>query len=300
MNEVSDTSCHPFKTHKRKEQYLKLYDSRAMKWPVPSTARMVSTAYGKTFVRTSGPDDGEPLVLMHGVGGNSLQWMSNVESLSKRYRVFAIDNIYDNGRSIPSRDITSADDSISWLDQLFDELGLKDGINIIGMSYGGWIASQYVMKFSARIRKLVLLAPVGTVARLSLKWILRAVLVAVPFKYFSRRFVCWLAEDTLKHREQGRSLIEEHIDETYLAVRSFKGKRMVNPIVLSDEELNSLSVPVLFMIGENEKIYSPHKVIQRLNSVAPEIETRLISNAGHDLAMAQPAIVNEAILEFLA
>ncbi len=299
MNEVIDSPYHPFKTQKAKEEYLKLYDGRAIKWPVPSTTEMVNTSYGKTFVRISGSDAGEPLVLMHGVGGNSLQWMSNIESLSKQYKVFAIDNINDNGRSIPIKNISSANDYISWLDELFDELGLKEGINVVSLSYGGWIASQYALKFPDRINKLVLLAPVGTVAQLSLGWVARAVLVALPFKYFSRKFVYWLAEDTLKYRKNGHSLVEEHIDETFMAVRSFKGKRMVNPTVLSDEELNNMEVPVLFMVGENEKIYSPRKVIERLNRVAPKIKTKLIRNAGHDLAMAQPKIVNDSILKFL-
>jgi len=299
MNEVIDSSCHPFKTPKAKEAYLKLYDDRARKWPVPSTTAMVNTSYGKTFVRISGPDNGKPLVLMHGVGGNSLQWISNIESLSKQYKVFAIDNINDNGRSIPSKNIASANDYITWLDELFDELMLKEGINVVSLSYGGWIASQYALKFPNRLDKLVLLAPVGTVAQLSLGWVARAVLVALPFKYFSRKFVYWLAEDTLKSGKDGRSLLEEHIDETFLAVRSFKRKRMVNPTVLSDEALKNIEVPVLFMVGENEKIYSPSKVTERLNRVAPEFETRLIKKAGHDLAMAQPKIVNGCILEFL-
>ena len=294
-----NSQYHPFKNKKAKEDYLRLYDVRAKKWPVASTTRMVNTLYGKTFVRISGPHAGAPLVLMHGIGGNSLQWMSNIELLAKRYKVFAIDNVNDNGRSIPIKSISNADDYINWLNELFEELGLKEGIHIVGLSYGGWIVSQYALKFPERIKKLVLLAPAGTVAQLSVGWIARAVLVAIPFKYFTRKFLYWLAEDTLKHRKNGHSLIEEHIEETFMAIRCFKKKRMVNPTVLSDEELNNIEVPVLFMVGENERIYSPRNVIERLNRVAPKIRTELIRNAGHDLAMAQPEIVNNSILEFL-
>ena len=53
------------------------------------------------------------------------------------------------------------------------------------------------------------------------------------------------------------------------------------------------------MVGENERIYSPQNVIERLNRVAPKIETKLIRNAEHDLAMAQPKIVNDSIFAFL-
>ena len=113
--------------------------------------------YGKTFVRISGLENETPLVLMHGVGGNSLQWMSNVESLSKQYKVFAVDNINDNGRSIPCKNMTNADDYVTWLNELFDGLTLNDGINIVSLSYGGWISTQYALRFPNRINKVVLL-----------------------------------------------------------------------------------------------------------------------------------------------
>ena len=113
---------HPFRSASAKEQYLKLYDRRAEKWPVVSKTRMVDTSYGKTFVRISGPAGAPPLVLLHGFGGNSLQWMPNIVALSENYRTYAVDNIYDNGRSIYPRKIEIPDDFISWLDELFTAL----------------------------------------------------------------------------------------------------------------------------------------------------------------------------------
>ncbi len=300
MSSNPESLFHPFKSEKAKDDYLALYDKRAEKWPVPSITEMLNTKYGQTFVRISGSDHSEPLVLMHGIGGNSLQWVSNIESLSKHYKVYAIDNINDNGRSIPTKSISKVDDYLSWLDEVFDALSLHEGINIVSLSYGGWITTQYAMKYPEKIGKVVLLAPVGTVAPLSLGWVARAVLVVLPFKYFSKKFVQWLAKDTYNSGESGRSLIEEHIDETYMAVRSFKSKRMVNPTVLTDEELNNIEVQVLFVVGENEKVYSPNKVIERIKRVAPRIETRLVKNAGHDLAMAQSSEVNNLVLEFLS
>lgn len=294
-----DSPYHPFKTEQAKDQYLKLYDERAKKWPIISTTKMVNTSYGQTFVRVSGPESAAPLVLMHGVGGNSLQWLPNIESLSKHYRVYAIDNVFDNGRSVPSKIMTNADDYVSWLNELYDALGLHDRIKMVGLSYGGWITAQYALKFPNRLDKIVLLAPAGTVAQLSSGWIVRAISVAIPFKYFSRNFIYWLAEDTANSGEEGRALVEAHVNDTFMAVQSFKGKQLVNPSVLTDEELNGIKVDTLFIVGENEKIYSPHKVLERLNKVAPKIQTKLIANAGHDLTMAQPEKVNNLIIEFL-
>ncbi len=295
-----ESPYHPFKSEQAKEEYLKLYDERATKWPIASKTKMVNTSYGQTFVRISGPDNAPPLVLMHGIGGNSLQWISNVESLSKDYRIYAVDNVYDNGRSIYSKKMTDADDYVKWLDELFDELELGNSINIAGLSYGGWITTQYALSFPDRLNKVVLLAPVGTVMQLSPRWIIRAISVVIPFKYFTRNFMYWLAEDTVNSGAEGRALIEEYIDESFLAVRSFQAKKMVNPTILTDDELQNLNVPILFMVGENEKIYSPHEVLKRINKVAPQIQTKLIMDAGHDLTIVQAKIVNDMILEFLS
>ncbi len=294
-----DSPYHPFKTEKAKNEYLKIYDERAKKWPVISITKIINTSYGQTFVRICGPESADPLVLMHGVGGNSLQWMPNIESLSKHFRVYAVDNVYDNGRSIPRKVMTNADDYVNWLSELFDELELQDGVNMVGLSYGGWITAQYALKCPNRVDKIVLLAPVGTVGQLSPRWIVRAISVAIPIKFFSRNFVYWLAEDTVNSGEQGRAIIEEHVNETYTAVRSFKAKQMVNPSVLTDKELWSIKVPTLFMVGENEKIYSPQEVLERLSRVSPQIQTKLIANAGHDLTIVQADIVNNFIIEFI-
>jgi hypothetical protein len=93
--DIEMTAYHPFRSATAKEQYLELYDRRAEKWPVVSKTRIVDTSYGKTFVRICGPSGAPPLVLLHGVGGNSLQWMPNIVALSENYRTYAVDNIYD-------------------------------------------------------------------------------------------------------------------------------------------------------------------------------------------------------------
>ena len=55
----------------------------------------------------------------------------------------------------------------------------------------------------------------------------------------------------------------------------------------------------LFLVGENEKIYSAQAAIQRLNEVAPEIEAVMIPDAGHDLTLVQADLVDTIILDFL-
>ena len=293
------TPYHPFRSATAKEQYLKLYDIRVQKWPVDSQTRLVDTSYGQTFVRMSGPSGAPPLVLLHGAGGDSLQWIPNIEALSRSYRVYAVDNIYDYGRSIYRQSIKNPDDYVNWLDELFSVLELGNNIKLMGLSYGGWLTSQYALRFPDRLDKIVLLAPAGTVLPIRLAWIMRAVLCFVPHRYFTKSFLFWLLEDLAQKDEASRIMLEEEVDAVFVRMRCYKPIRLVNPTVLADVELHSIKVPTLYIVGENEKICSAQKAIQRLHRVAPHIKTEVIRDAGHDVTFVQEDLVNTKVLEFL-
>jgi pimeloyl-ACP methyl ester carboxylesterase len=290
---------HPFRSARAKERYLSLYDRRAEDWPVPSETRMVHTSYGDTFVRISGPEAAPPLVLLHGVGGNSLQWMPNVEALSAHHRVYALDDIAGHGRSVYMCALESATDYTNWLDEVFDALDLGDDINLMGLSFGGWQSAQYALRFPDRLDKVVLIAPAGTVLPLGGEWMLRAALTAIPHRIFARSFLVWLLEDLVHKDEVSRELLDQWVDDAYLAALSFKPIRPANPTVLTDAEWRSLRVPVLFLVGENEKIYDAWEAAERLERIAPSVETHVIPDAGHDLTFVQADLVHQKVLDFL-
>ena len=290
---------HPFKSAEAKEKFLKVYDQRAKDWPVPSTTRMIKTDYGMTFVRISGPEIAPPLVLLHGAGGNSLIWTPNIKELSEKYRTYAVDMIDGQGRSIPTKPTQTADHMTEWLDQLFTALNIKDHINLVGLSYGGWVTSQFALRFPRRLSRIVMLAPAGTVLPLSNDWIQRAMRLIKPEKENIREFFYWLMEDLAKKDDLSRQMLDGFVEDGYVSVQSFKMRMPVNPVVLSDEEWRSIEVPALFVVGRNEKIYSPIEAVERLNRVAPQIKTRIVPDAGHDLTLVQAKMVDQIILEFL-
>jgi len=69
--------------------------------------------------------------------------------------------------------------------------------------------------------------------------------------------------------------------------------------VLSDDELNSIEAPVLYLAGENEKMHSVKDAVKRLNSISPNIKTEVVPNTGHCLMFCCPDLVNDIILDFL-
>jgi pimeloyl-ACP methyl ester carboxylesterase/TM2 domain-containing membrane protein YozV len=293
------TPYHPFRSAGAKQHYLTFYDGIARDWPVDSEERMIKTSHGNTYVRISGPIEAPPLVLMHGAGATSLSWMPNIKALSQSYRTYAVDNIYDFGRSVFTKIFKVPDDFVGWMDELFTALDLGDNINLMGLSYGGWLTSQYAVKHPERLDKIVLLAPAATVLPLGPGFLGPALLSILPHRHFVKKGMETILADLWKKDEAGREYAEYWVDHVDLSFRSFKPKMTVSPTVLTDEELRSLKMPVLFLVGENEKIYSPHKAAERLKSIAPQIITEIIPGAGHDLSVVQADMVNQKILDFL-
>jgi len=293
------TPYSPFKSEDAKDRYLAFYDDQAKKWPVDSETRTVETSYGQSFLRISGPATAQPLVLLPGLSANSLMWIPNIEALSKDYRTYSVDNINDNGRSIANRPITKPDDLINWLEELLNTLGLESSVNLMGISFGGWLASNYALRFPTRLNKIVLLTPTCTVLPVKLSFYFYSGFAPLPFRYFTKRMFHWLFEDGVKKDEETHEQVEEWIDNMFNGFRCYKLRAPFNPPVLKNHELQDIKVPTLFLVGENEKLYSVPKTIQRLNQEAPNISTKVIPDAGHDLAIVQAEMVNRLVLDFL-
>ena len=287
---------YPFRSAAAREEYLAFYDRRAERWPVPSETRTVPTSFGATFVRVCGPEDAPPLVLLPGMSASGLMWETIIEPFARRYRTYAVDSISDVGRSVPTRDVRSAEDYAQWLDELFEALELRD-VNLIGMSYGAWITAHMALLRPERLRRTVWLAPAAVVARLSIRWVVFALLTAFS-KWIHRRFTYWMFADAVKTPE-GRRLTEELIADTQVMIRCYARRPIVTPTTMSDEQLRSIRVPSLLLIGENETVGSASKAMRRVRTVAPQIEAELIPDAGHVLPIAQRERVTRKVLEFL-
>jgi pimeloyl-ACP methyl ester carboxylesterase len=293
-----EASYHPFRSQHAKETYLALYDEQVKKWPVPSENRMVNTSFGQTYVRISGSGDGHPLVLLPGDSENSLNWIPQIKAFSEDYRTYALDHIYDNGRSIFKQPMKKPGDFVTWLDELFTVLDLQD-INLMGFSYGGWQASLYALAFPTRLNTLILLAPAATVLPGRFEVFIRAMLYFfIHTPSIVRNYYYWYSADSVK-QETTRKIIDDMITENLLAKQCFKSRKFVIPTVLSDEEWQALHVPTLFLTGEHEVTYSAHKAIRRLNRIAPHVKTVITSDAGHDLAIVKSEWVNNEVLQFL-
>lgn len=100
------------------------------------------------------------IVLVHGNMTSSKHWDLLLESLPKKYKIYAPDLRGFGGSSYKSR-INSLHDFAQDLKCFFDKLNLKN-IILIGWSTGGGVAMDFTADNPEYIEKLILLESVGT------------------------------------------------------------------------------------------------------------------------------------------
>ncbi|AWI60523.1 alpha/beta fold hydrolase [Sinorhizobium fredii] len=115
-------------------------------------ARRVRTAHGAAYVETG---QGEPLVLIHGVGMRLEAWAPQVAALSAHCRVIAVD-MPGHGESDRLEPGAQLEDFVAWLGVFLDDLAL-DGVSLAGHSMGALIAGGAAATLGARIRRVALL-----------------------------------------------------------------------------------------------------------------------------------------------
>lgn len=234
-------------------------------------------------------------------------WDAQIETLSRHCRVIAVDlrGFGKNGRIGQGSDrgeqkITMeqfADD----LADLLDELGLVEPIFLAGLSMGGYVAFQFVLKRPQRVRGLILSdtkamgdAPETAAARReTARRVLSegsAVLVdAMIPRLFS-------AENVARRPEllaAIRRVMEQTDPETVAAASLGMAERPdVRPL------LHRIECPTLVIVG-SEDVISPVAEMREIARAIPKSKFVEISGSGHMTPMEKPDEFNAAVLDFL-
>jgi pimeloyl-ACP methyl ester carboxylesterase len=244
------------------------------------------------------------LALLPGARVGSLMWTDTIAALSARHRTYALDIIGDVGFSVNRCKISNPTDYVDWLDEVLTVLVPERPLSLMGVSLGGSIAAQYALRFPGRLRSLVLLAPGGTVLPFSLGFFVRITLLSLPIPGRGGspllRTCRWLFEDAMRGDDACRARAEQAIDQLQTAMGAFALPRPPWPALVTDKEWQGLRVPCLFLVGENEKIYSAKAAVRRLNQFAPQVKAEILPGAGHDMTMVNPDLVTGRVLDFLA
>ncbi len=104
---------------------------------------------------------GEPVVLVHGLGVTSESWTTLIPHISHTFRVYAPD-MPGFGRTPLAPDKQCIATHVEYLGRFLDALGYPQ-VTLVGQSLGGWIATRYAAAHPERIKRLYLLNSAGLI-----------------------------------------------------------------------------------------------------------------------------------------
>ncbi|KZE35081.1 alpha/beta fold hydrolase [Crenobacter luteus] len=120
-------------------------------------ARELALPEGRLVYHEAGR--GEPLMLLHGFGGNGLvTWKGQATALTRQHRVLVPDLLWfgaSHARRAPSLDAQA--DAIA---ELIESRDLA-GVRLVGVSYGGLVAMEVGRRLPGRIAQLVIINAPG-------------------------------------------------------------------------------------------------------------------------------------------
>jgi len=267
------------------------YRELLAEWPVPNTQLSIPTREGETFVIASGPENGPPVLLLHGSGFNSINWMGDVAAWSARFRVYAADVIGHPGLSAQARPPYATAAHALWIEDVMHGLGVARAA-LVGISLGGWLGIDFAARNPQRVSSLILLAP-GGVGR-ELMSMAKLTFTVLPLMLLGgwgrRKAMTRMLGPTGFGDASGAQAVEAF---TSLINRHFR-HRMDKLTRFDDATLGRLAMPVLLIVGALDPMLDSAETRQRLAAAVPDLEVIVLPDIGH-------AVVGQTapILEFL-
>ena len=235
---------------------------------------------------------GEPLLWLHSAQGfDPRHEISGL--LAARYRLVAPSHPGFGRSSLP--DWLDSVDDISYVYlELLDQLKL-DQVNIVGCSIGGWIAAEMAAKAPQRIRRLVMVGPVGVklgaVDKLDIPDVF-----AMPQEE---------VDQLMFHDPAAMKMDPARMTDDELAIRVRNRETLAlltwepwmhNPKL--KHRLQRATMPALLVRGESDGLVSA-EYLQGYARLLPNARTLSIPKAGHAPQTEQPKAFAEAVFRFL-
>ncbi|KZF06028.1 alpha/beta fold hydrolase, partial [Rhodococcus sp. EPR-147] len=164
------------------DRFLAAYDRAFEDLPNPAETLDIRTDYGVVRVyRFEGTGTStHPLLLLPGRSSATPVWAANLPGLLTIGDVYTVDLLGEPGRSIQERPISSDEDQAAWLDQTLEALP-TDQVHLVGLSIGGWTATNLAVHDSTHLATLTLIDPARTFADIPWGTAIRALPAAVPW-----------------------------------------------------------------------------------------------------------------------
>jgi pimeloyl-ACP methyl ester carboxylesterase len=256
--------------------------------------------------------EGPPLLLLHGVGDNALDWQWVMPALARTYQVYALDLPGSGGSANPLPDYSLVFFT-RFVAASLDVLGVEH-VAVVGNSLGGLVGLRLALSEPERVVALGLVSSAGLGREVT--YALRS--LALPG--YGKVAVAWGKRPPgAAQRALGRSVLlfarpwrvpREWLKEQYqlarlpgfleaqlATVRAQVGLRGQREVLM--DRLEHLKVPTIVMWGRRDRVL-PYSQGQEAVTRLPEGSLELMPDCGHSPQVEQPERFASSLGEFLS
>jgi pimeloyl-ACP methyl ester carboxylesterase len=293
----------------RQRRHHDPYKEAAFKAPFEREHELATFDGGTMYVIESGPVDGQPIVLCHGVTLSVRTWVNQLAELPTRgFRVFAFDSRGHGGSvcGTAGHDVEHIGTDVRTLVEHFD---LHDAV-IVGHSMGGIatqvFATSYPDVLHAHVAGLVLLSTLARAPFSRFQNFVRVARESQPIGgrvfdgVMARRDIGYL----LTRISLGRKAPESLVEFTREMVMECSGEtRFLAPLALAGfditPKIGAIDIPTLIICGTADLLTPPaesRRIARRIKTARAE----WVQGGGHMLMLERPELVDDLIASFAA
>jgi pimeloyl-ACP methyl ester carboxylesterase len=243
---------------------------------------------------------GEPVLLLHGLGGSTADWAASVAALAPHYRVLTAD-ARGSGRSRDLRRPAGPFSVKQFADDTAALLGDRGAApaHVVGLSMGGMVAFQLAVDYPHSVRTLTIVNSGPALVPRTLRerlWIGLRLVVARLFgpagmsRLLARRL--FPRPDQAPLRRAFREAMARNDRRAYAATQ----RALVGWSVL--DRIGDIEAPALIVASDRD--YTPLASKEAYARRMKRAEVVLVSGAGHALPIEAPERFNAVLLPFLA
>ncbi|MBY9004916.1 MAG: alpha/beta hydrolase [Candidatus Lokiarchaeota archaeon] len=244
---------------------------------------------------------GEPLVLISGLGSKN-SWEFQIPYFSKTMRIITLHNRGVGKSSRPDYPYTMTM-YIDDIKALLDHLEIKEKVNICGISMGGMIAQQFVLKYPEIVKKLILCATTAyhgeassvinsqkEMANSTLEQKFKVRVAALYSRPFRKK---------LKTDVQTYEILKNNFMEDPTRPQDFINQGAAVRDHDTRDQLSKISQPTLILVGNEDRIILGLHHSELLNDKIPNSTLKIIEKTGHGFIVEEADTVNELIRDFI-